>query len=456
MKLRQKIIVFATVPLVLALCIIAFTVYHHATELSKAQQEVIQPAFRASKQAELKSYVTLAKHSIAHLYEAGRADAVAMDAAMDAAKAILTRLDYSDDGYFFVYDLKGTLLVHSRRPELIGRNRLDYKDINGYPTIQSLISRANEGGGYVQYATEKPSTTLPAIKLTYVIPLPEWGWVMGTGIYLDDVENALAAVDSQVSSNNFDTMRWIGAIACVGMLVIIFTGLMLNIRERRVAQEEERARVARELHDSVCQRLLAIKLWIGMAGLKLAHDPGQFVATQNMLEDMADKLNATVVEVRGIAHDLYPEMIGIGLTSSLRQLAHEMSTATAPINFISTGETDGLPNFSALTLYRVAQAALTNSKNHAAAHQISMRVNGDYRYVTLTICDDGIGFKADKHKSSSNCGIGLLNMRQRLEDERVDGKLNIKSSARGTTVVAKVPRIPRNNFLINLWPLNRQ
>src|SRR5678815_1173284 len=192
MKLRQKIIVFATVPLVLALCIIAFTVYHHATELSKAQQEVIQPAFRASKQAELKSYVTLARHSIAHLYESGRTDT----AAMEEAKAILTRLDYSDDGYFFVYDLKGTLLVHSRRPELIGRNRLDYKDVNGYPTIQSLISRANEGGGYVQYATEKPTTKLPAIKLTYVIPLPEWGWAMGTGIYLDDVENALATVDT--------------------------------------------------------------------------------------------------------------------------------------------------------------------------------------------------------------------------------------------------------------------
>ena len=153
MKLRQKIILFALVPLVLALCIIALTVYHHATELAKAQQGVIQPAYRASKQAELKSYVMLARHSIAHLYESGRTDT----AAMEEAKAILARLDYGDDGYFFVYDRQGKLLVHPRRPQLIGHNRWDYKDINGYPTIQSLISRANDGGGYVQYATEKPS-----------------------------------------------------------------------------------------------------------------------------------------------------------------------------------------------------------------------------------------------------------------------------------------------------------
>ncbi len=175
----------------------------------------------------------LAQHAIAPLHESARTD----EATLSEAKAILHRLDYGNDGYFFVYDLQGTLLVHSRKPELIGENRLDYRDINGYPTIEMLIRKAREGGGFVQYATEKPPTGRPAIKLTYAVLLPNWEWVLGTGIYLDDVQAVLAKVNEQVAVNNYDTLLWIDVSASLGMTVIIFSGLMLNVRGRREAQE---------------------------------------------------------------------------------------------------------------------------------------------------------------------------------------------------------------------------
>lgn len=431
MKLRQKIIVFATVPLVLALCIIAFTVYHHATELSKAQQEVIQPVFRASKQAELKSYVTLARHSIAHLYESGRTDT----AAMEEAKAILTRLDYSDDGYFFVYDLKGTLLVHSRRPELIGRNRLDYKDINGYPTIQSLISRANEGGGYVQYATEKPTTKLPAIKLTYVIPLPEWGWVMGTGIYLDDVENALAAVDSQVSSNNFDTMRWIGVIAFLGVVLVVASGLVLSISERHAARVEEQIRLAGELHDDICQRLVYVGLQIKTGIIRLGI-PEQFMQAQHMFESAAAELHKILSDTRNLSRGLYSDTTG--LVPSLRQLVRDMQTgSTIPIDFTAVGNTENLSASVNEVLFRTAQGALRNVMEHAAASQAWMQLEGGKRRVVLTIHDNGTGFDTNRIKSEPEFGMSLRNMEKRLE--MIDGSWNIESTSSGTTITATAP-----------------
>ncbi|SCX46122.1 two-component system, NarL family, sensor kinase [Nitrosospira sp. Nsp1] len=441
MKLRQKIIVFATVPLVLALCIIAFTVYHHATELSKAQQEVIQPAFRASKQAELKSYVTLARHSIAHLYESGRTDT----AAMEEAKAILTRLDYSDDGYFFVYDLKGTLLVHSRRPELIGRNRLDYKDVNGYPTIQSLISRANEGGGYVQYATEKPTTKLPAIKLTYVIPLPEWGWAMGTGIYLDDVENALATVDTQVSSNNFDTMRWIGVIAFLGVVLVVVSGLVLSIRERHAARVEEQIRLAGELHDDICQRLVSATL-LTKTGIIQLGIPEQFMQAQHMFERAAAELNKILRDTRNLGLGLYSDTTG--LMPSLRQLARDMQTGSTSIDFTAVGNTEDLSASVNEVLFRTAQGALRNVMEHAAANQAWMRLEGGKRRVVLTIRDNGTGFDTSRLDTEPEFGMSLRNMEKRME--KIGGHLDINSTTSGTTITATAP-ISLLRYLFNYF-----
>ncbi|ARO87777.1 histidine kinase [Nitrosospira lacus] len=446
MKLRQKIIIFATVPLILALCIIAYAVYHHATELAKAQQEVIRQTYLASKEMELRSYVMLARHSIAHIYESGRKDA----AAMDDAKAILARLDYGSDGYFFVYDLEGKLLVHPRRPHLIGLNRWDYKDLNGFPTIQQLISRARQGGGFVTYSTEKPSTRKPAVKLTHVIPLSDWGWVLGSGIYLDDVDEVLTNVEAQVWSNNFDTMRWIGVIAFLGVIVVIASGLVLNIRERRAAQAEERARVAGELHDDICQRLISARLQTETGIIQLTGMPEQFTPAQSTFERMAAELNNILGDIRKIAHDLYPGTIGSGpgLTTSLRQLAHDMENIAASVEFTAGGDTDGLSGSVNKVLYRVAQEALKNVMKHAAASQASMRLEGGKHRVTLTIRDNGTGFDAGRIDSDPRFGMGLRNMKKRLGE--VGGHLQINSTSSGTTVIATIPLSLLHYFLPRL------
>jgi signal transduction histidine kinase len=108
-KLRKKIILLALAPLILALVALAITVNTQSIELAKEQREIIEPTYLASKKAELRSYLVLARHAIAHLYDSDRTD----EAAKAEAKAILTRMDYGDDGYFFVYDLQGILLVSS-------------------------------------------------------------------------------------------------------------------------------------------------------------------------------------------------------------------------------------------------------------------------------------------------------------------------------------------------------
>ena len=83
-----------------------------------------------------------------------------------------------------------------------------------------LIKRANEGGGYVRYLWEKPSSHTVAPKLGYVVAIPNWGWVVGTGIYLDDVDAALEKIDNQVSGHIHKTMLLIAGIAILSALVV--------------------------------------------------------------------------------------------------------------------------------------------------------------------------------------------------------------------------------------------
>jgi len=448
MKLRQKVIFLAISPLILALCAIALFVRHQAITLAQQQRETIQQAYLASKEAELKHYVALATHSVAHLYESGRTDA----ATLDEAKRILSALSYGNDGYFFVYDMKGNNLMHPRQPELVGQNLWSLRDSNGVPTIQRLIERARQGGGLERYIWVKPSNNKPAPKLGYVIPMDKWGWMMGTGIYLDDVDAALAKIDAQESHNIQSTMLWIAALAILSALVVGTSGLALNISELRVAdaklkvlaqrvvesQENERARLSRDLHDGISQWLVSIKLQIEAGIIRLAGNAEQQQAARASFEHTAEQLNDVLGEVRRISHDLRPAILDdLGLAAALEHLAHEFTHNSAtPVHFASDASTDGLSDVANTVLFRIAQEALTNIERHAAAHRIDIRLAREKNCYTLIIADDGAGFDPVGVAIHPKRGIGLRNMMERME--AIGGQLNITSTSAGTIVQASV------------------
>lgn len=123
----------------------------------------------------------------------------------------------------------------------MSRNLWEMKGANGSPTIQHLIERTRNGGSFERYLWDKPSSHHVTPKLGYVVPLPKWGWVLGTGIYLDDIDEALNKIDTQVSGNIRSTMWWIAGIAIVSALVVGASGLVLNIREHRVTDAKLKA-----------------------------------------------------------------------------------------------------------------------------------------------------------------------------------------------------------------------
>ncbi|HYD62607.1 MAG TPA: cache domain-containing protein [Noviherbaspirillum sp.] len=450
MKLRQKIIVLAIAPLIVALIAIALAVRYQATILAQQQRASVEAAYLASKEAELKHYVSLAERSIAHLVDSGRDD----EATKSEAKAILAKLDYGDDGYFFLYNLEGRNLMHPRQPQLVGRDLWELRDTSGNPTIQRLVAQAKAGGGYVRYLWEKPSTGKVVPKLGYVVKVDHWGWMLGTGIYLDDVDSALAKIDTQISGNIRNTMLWIAGIAIASVLVIALSGLALNISEYRVAdaklrvlaqrvvrsQEEERARLSRDLHDGISQWLVSIKLQVESGIAKLAAQSGKPESARVSFDRAANQLNDVLGEVRRISHDLRPALLDdLGLAAALDHLIREFSESTGlTTNFEVDGTVDGLSDVANTVLFRIAQETLTNIKRHANASQVDIRLLGDKTSVQLLVSDNGIGFDVAGISQHPKRGIGLRNMHERVN--AIGGKLEMLSSADGTQVTATLPR----------------
>ncbi len=446
MQLKHKIAALSILPLLLAVAVVCALVLFQNQRLGEQQAKLIESSILASKHAELKNYVEMALSTIAPLYGNGAND----DATKQKVLAALGRFSFGSDGYFFVYDRSGRNLMHPRQSDLVGKDLWNMTDPNGLPVIQALMHSAETGKGFQRYAWQKPSTGQFAEKLAYVVMLERWGWMLGTGIYLEDVDHAILQVREEVASGIYTTMLAIAGVALVAVLLVFASGLTLNVSERRLAdrklqlltqrivslQEEERSRVSRELHDGISQLLVSIKFQFELASHELASGNPKALTT---LDTGVERLAGAIGEVRRISHDLHPSLLDtLGLPAAIGQLVAEFEQRSGLKMLYSNGlGDDDLDDSVAVALFRVLQEALTNIERHAAAQAVHISLDGDDASVRLRVRDDGVGFNPRRLDSIKGGGIGLRNIRERVE--HFGGRFTLLSAAGGTELDVTLP-----------------
>lgn len=453
MRLPYKVTLIAMVPLIASVIMITLAQRHQEAELATRQRDLIKQVYMDTARDDLRHYTALALSTLSPFYNTGRDD----DAIKQQAMRQLASLDYGSDGYFFLYNDQGVNLMHPRQPELVGLNLSAMTDANGLHPVRLMMDKAKQGGGFVEYSWHKPSAGGPAPKIVYVTPMPRWHWWIGTGIYTDDLERVLDALDHELSASVNNTMRWIAGITLLALLLIFGGGLWISTYELRVAdakltllahqvvgsQEAERAYLSRELHDGTSQTLVSIKLLTEAALERL---PADNTAARAALSRAVARLQDALAEVRGMSHRLRPVMLDtLGLSAALGQLADEMWTHS-PTRFTMRveGLVYDLPEDIKTVLFRVTQEALTNIQKHAHATQVDLRLVFSERSLQWRLRDNGVGFDTNAVLRHPRQGIGLRNMRERLAS--IDGRLEMQSRPGQTLLVADVPRAAIDRF----------
>lgn len=208
------------------------------------------------------------------------------------------------------------------------------------------------------------------------------------------------------------------------------------IRRIAIAQEEERVRLSRELHDEIGQHLAALMLGLNSLEAFVHATPASPILEklQALTETIGREIHALAVQLRPTALD------DLGLVRALTNYIEVWSERTGVKSELHThGLSRGrLSREMEITLYRIVQEALTNVMKHAGATRVSVILNRHDHEVVAVVEDDGRGFEADAQKTGGRQGLGLLGMQERAA--LLDGRVTIESTpGHGTSVFVRIP-----------------
>jgi PAS domain S-box-containing protein len=200
------------------------------------------------------------------------------------------------------------------------------------------------------------------------------------------------------------------------------------------AQDDERRRIARELHDHLSQQLALLAIDLQQLSMQPPHSSEALVPA---LHEAWRRTTEIASDVHAISHRLHPsKMEALGLVATIRAHCREVSRQSVVVEFLEQDVPTGIAPERALALFRVLEEALSNVVRHSGARGAHVALAGADGDLLLRVADDGRGFEPGEHRRDH--GLGLVSMRERVQ--ALDGSLSITSvPGRGTVVEARVP-----------------
>lgn len=300
------------------------------------------------------------------------------------------------------------------------------------------------------------TATNPALELTLVAPLaliaPLLFALAALWFGARRIVRPLQALESKaaaVASGNFEAIKEpVGGISEVQHLQAELAAMASQVRASQeglhdyigaitAAQEDERLRLAHELHDDTIQELIALQQRVQIFQ-KAVRDP----TTVQLLNELEQLAGGTIENVRRLTRALRPIYLeDLGLVTALEMLARESARPDAlAVDFRCAGRERRLPRDTELALYRIAQQALNNVLRHAGARRAGLEIAFADKEITLEVTDDGMGFKVPQNLTDfAPAGhFGLLGMRERAD--LIGARLEVQSEpGRGTRLVVHLP-----------------
>lgn len=210
------------------------------------------------------------------------------------------------------------------------------------------------------------------------------------------------------------------------------------------AQEEERKRVSREIHDGPAQSMANVVMRAELADRMITQ--GNVDMAKVELRDLKGMVRDSLSDVRRIIYDLRPMALDdLGLIPALRRFVEAYGSKQFDIDFKFSGVEERLPISFEVAIYRLVQESMNNISKHAQAKKVKIHVIFGPKLVEIRVKDDGIGFPEDKVKNTKT--YGLMGMRERVK--LLEGSFNIESKMNhGTKITITIP-LPKQDELGN-------
>jgi PAS domain S-box-containing protein len=337
------------------------------------------------------------------------------------------------DGTFFSVNDRLCEILRHTRAELVGRNFREFlQAAEAQSNVESALSRlsAGETPRYSgQMTASSPGGGLLWFEVTVSsIPGGDAPSAQGLILVVNDLTSLMLAKkelqDSEIARDELSRR-------------------LLN------AQDADRTRIARELHDDIGQSLAVLKIQMLRAGQPVSGHPEQRHAD---LVDLSKRLDAITHKVSRLSHGLHSSALEfLGLAAAVQSHCLECSQQLRiPIDCQCDEIQKKLDGIMALSFLRVVQEALHNVAKHSRAKNITVRLNGSGGELRLDIRDDGVGFDLEAARLAA--GLGLISMRERIH--LIGGEFDIVSSpGSGTRITARAPiseETVRNRSVIQL------
>jgi PAS domain S-box-containing protein len=203
------------------------------------------------------------------------------------------------------------------------------------------------------------------------------------------------------------------------------------------AQEQERSRIARDLHDDICQRLALLSMEIERANRSSVGSPG---STKQNLDEIRKHCSEIANDVQSLSHKLHSSTLEyLGVVAAVRAFCGEFSKQhQVSIEFTDRNVSSHLPKDISLCLFRIAQEALHNAVKYSGTKQFWVSLYATENEVQLVVRDAGAGF--DFEEAKKNAGLGLVSMQERIN--LVHGSFSVESKpGKGTRILATVPLV---------------
>ena len=403
MKISTKIILTFVFSVLLVSCLLIFLNSKFSSDLTQFFTHKSYDELVNARKENLKDDVETINQMMREIYNGGKEKGLSDDEIKKEIFRVVSKLKFFGDktGYIFIYDYNGVVLMHPEKPSLVGKNLIGLKDPKGLFLIKELIEKAKQGGGFVTFGWAKKEGEEPVEKLGYAANFEPYKWMLGSGVYVDDladeIEKTKVVLNEQNSQNTKTFIITCAVITVILIAVVLFIlsraiikpikNIVANLTEMSDEIKSDRGDLTKKLEVSGKDEISNIK---------------------SSINDLTSELRSVIESVKGLAHE----------NSSI---AEQLSSTSA--------QTTNLTNKSSLIVTDTTNMAKTMSEEIKSSFEEAKKSKENLERTCLYInevSNDVLGLSKNVDEAA-NSEISLASSMKSLADQAKNVKdvLNI-------------------------------